>query len=100
MLDELWQLDVSGADWKSKLMEIPGVVWSKITLDCATPMGLKGHAAVGHHDQKTMIITGGLKGDGTLNGDVYTFNTDTRQWSIMSVQGLNETQRYLHTMIL
>lgn len=59
VLDELWQLDVSGADWKSKLMEIPGVVWSKITLDCATPMGLKGHAAVGHHDQKTMIITGG-----------------------------------------
>ena len=57
-------------------MEIPGVVWSKITLECATPMGLKRHAAVGHHDQKTLIVTGGLKPDGSLNEGIYTFDTE------------------------
>ncbi|TNV83782.1 hypothetical protein FGO68_gene1325 [Halteria grandinella] len=100
VLDELWQLDVSGADWKSKMMEIPGVVWSKVLSESATPMGLKGHAAVGHQDQKSMIVSGGQKADGSMNGEVFTYDTEQKQWSIMSVQGKNETERYLHSMIL
>jgi hypothetical protein len=43
VLDELWQLDVTGANWQAKTLEIPGIVWSK--LSTTTPCGLKGHTA-------------------------------------------------------
>ena len=45
LLDEMWLLNIDSVAWGAKALELPGIVWEKVTT-LNSPGGLKGHKAV------------------------------------------------------
>lgn len=33
VINELWSLDTKNANWASKTIEVPGIVWEKISIN-------------------------------------------------------------------
>lgn len=70
----MWVVNLESVAWASKTIELPGIVWEKLTCNENGPMGgLKGHSACSYQDK--MIIFGGKGGDnGELSNKIHIFD--------------------------
>ena len=74
----MWVVNLESVAWASKTIELPGIVWEKITFNNGNDGpkgGLKGHSACSYQD-KMIILFGGKRGDdGSLSNEVHVFDT-------------------------
>lgn len=84
ILDEMWLLNIDSVAWGAKALELPGIVWEKVTT-LNSPGGLKGHKAVS--DKQHLIVFGGTNKDNTSSNILRLYDTQSKQWSVPETFG-------------